>query len=187
MSSDAPHDGQEADIDAELSLADPQELRSREDIAFTTETEEHETFDHCSTDIVGNTVLELRNDDDEVLLLINDEHGIAVAPHGDVDAGKDWAATARREIEAVTGISIGLDSIDAVKEVNHVVNEDGKPHNRTYRIIFSGHPVGGEIQDCKQSKEAGSDDWRAAWVDGLPEDIEVPPGGPGKDLQVVLD
>jgi ADP-ribose pyrophosphatase YjhB (NUDIX family) len=187
MSSDAPHDGQEGDIDTQLSLADPQEVRSREYIVFTTETQEHETFDHCSTDIAGNAVLELRNNDDEVLVLVNAEHGIAVAPHGDVAEGEDWAAAARREIQAVTGISIALDSIDAVKEVDHVVNEDGKPHNTTYRVIFSGHPVDGEIQDCKQSAQAGSDDWRATWVDDLPEDIEVPPGGPGNDLQFVLD
>lgn len=187
MSSDPAHDGRSADIDTQLSLADPQEIRSQEGIAFTTETQEHDTFDHCSTDIAGNAVLELRNEDDEVLLLIHDEHGIAVAPHGDVEEGDDWAAAARREIEAVTGIAIALDSIDAVKEVDHVVSEDGKPHRTTCRVIFSGHPVGGEIQDCKQSAEAGSDDWRAAWVDGLPEDIEVPPGGPGNDLQFVLD
>jgi ADP-ribose pyrophosphatase YjhB (NUDIX family) len=186
MSSDAPHDGPTADIDTQLSLADPQEVRSSEGVDFTTETQEHETFDHCSTDIAGKTVVELGNEDGEVLLLINDEHGIAVAPHGDVEAGDDWAAAARREIEAVTGITIALDSIDAVKAVDHVVSEDGKPHRTTYRVIFSGHPVGGDIQDCKQSMEAGSDDWRAAWVDSLPEGIEVPPGGPGNDLEYVL-
>ncbi|MFC7074027.1 NUDIX domain-containing protein [Halovenus rubra] len=187
MSRKYHYGGQESDIDTQLSLADPQDVRSRENVVFATETQEHETFDYCASDIAGNTVLELRNDDDKLLLLIHDGHGIAVAPHGDVEEGEDWAAAARREIEAVTGISIALDNIEAVTEVNHVVSEDGKPHRTTERIIFSGHPVDGEIQDCKQSAQAGSDDWRAAWVDGLPEDIEVPPGGPGNDLQLILD
>lgn len=186
MADNTTHDSATADIDAPLSIADPEQLRERDDVLVTQETAEHDDFDHCAADIAGRVVVALENDDGEFLVLVNDELGIALLPHGDVEGGEDWAIAAREETEALTGLSVSLDGIELLREVDHVVDPDGKPHRTTYRLILLGHPVGGEIQECKRSAEAGSDGWRAAWVTGLPEEITAPDDGPGDDLRYVL-
>lgn len=186
MSGNTTPDPTADSIDRQQPLQDPVRLREREDVTVTSETEEHDDFDHCCADIDGRVAVAVENDDGELLLMRNDELGIAVLPHGDVESGDGWYAAARDEIEALTGISIALDGIDVLREIDHVVDGDGKPHRTTYRIVFSGRPVGGEIQDCKQTPEAGSGNWWACWTDGLPDGIEIPPGDPGDDLQYVL-
>lgn len=187
MADNTTRDPSRADIDAPLSIADPEQFRDSEEIQATQETAEHDDFDHCGADIAGRVVVALENEHVEVLVLVNDELGIALLPHGDVAGDEDWAAAARTEIEALTGFSIALDGIELLREVDHVVDPTGKPHRTTYRLILSGHPVGGEIQECKRSGEAGSDDWRATWVTDLPEGISAPEDGPGDDLRFVLE
>lgn len=181
------HDPEKPATADEFRLADPTSIEDRDDITVTATTEKHETEDHCGVDSEGDVVVAVRNSDGELLLMRNDEFGIAVLPHGTVDPGQDWAAAAREDIEAVTGVSIALDSVDVIRHVDHIVEGDDEPHTSTYRVIFTGHPVGGAIQDCKQHADAGSDRWWTCWSDGLPADASVPPGGPGDDLRHVLD
>lgn len=190
------------------SLEDPVELRGVEGVEATSETREHEDFDHCCAELAGRVAVAVENDDGELLLLRNDDLGIAVLPHGDVEAGEDWAGVARAETEALTGVSVSLDAVEVLREIDHDVegggsardgeigsldgessahNGGGKPHRTTYRLVFAGRAVGGEIQDCKRSTEAGSDAWWACWASDLPERVEIPPGGPGDDLRYVLD
>lgn len=187
MTGDTQQVPSEATTDDELTLEDPATLQAREDITVTETTQEHETVDHCGIDNDGHVVVAVRNSNDELLLMQNDEHEIAILPHGTVEPGQDWAAAAREEVEAVTGVSIALDGVDVLRDVDHVVEGEEEPHVSTYRVIFSGRPVGGEIQDCKQGPEAGSDRWWTCWSDGLPAEASVPPGGPGEDLTYVLD
>jgi len=162
------------------SLTDPETLRTREDVPFSHDTLEHEDEEHCSSDVAGRVAAGVTDEDGRLLLLCNDDLGIAILPHGSVDPGEDWFAVAREEIEGQTGIEIAIDGVELVRDIDHVV--EGEPHTSTYGIVFEGSPIGGEIQDCKLSGDAGSDDWRAGWFDGLPEGVEVPDGGPGEDL-----
>ncbi len=186
MADNTTRDPSTADTDAPLSIADPEQIRDRDELHVTQETAEHDDFDHYAAEIAGHIVVALENDDGELLVLVNDELGIALLPHGDVEDSDDLATAAREEIEALTGLSVALDGIELLREVDHVVDPAGKPHRTTHRLILSGHPIGGEIQECKRSAEAGSDGWRATWVTELPEEITAPDDGPGDDLRSVL-
>lgn len=168
------------------SLTNPEGLRDRDDVTFTTETRRHDDVDHCGVDVAGQAIAGIENDDSELLLLLNDELGVAVLPHASVERGDDWAAVARQGVENQTGISVTLDHIEAVRQVDHVVADAGKPHTTTHRVLFAGRPAGGEIHDCKRAASAGSDDWRAGWFTDLPDAIEMPGDGPGDDLQHFL-
>lgn len=169
------------------TLGDHETLREREDVPVVKHTVEHEEIDHCSTDIAGRIAVGVTDGDDRLLLLCNDELGIALLPHGTVAHGEDWADAARRETEGLTGVEIALDDVELVREIDHVLEEDAEPHASNVGIVFAGSPTGGEIQDCKRSTDAGSDDWRAGWFDGLPDGIDVPEGGPGEDLALFLE
>lgn len=170
--------------DAQHFLQNPSRLRNREDVLITSETQTHDDADYCVAELAGQIVVAVENDDGELLLLGNDEFGIVVLPHGNVEEGDDWAATAREEIEALTGISISLDDVEILRQIEHVA--DGEPHGTTFRVVFTGRPVGGTIQECKQSADAGNDNWWAFWASDLPADLDVPGGGPGDDLRHFL-
>ncbi|AGN01837.1 hypothetical protein L593_09460 [Salinarchaeum sp. Harcht-Bsk1] len=175
------HDGLQID-----SLTDPATLTERDDVPVSQDEMEHESADHCSTDIAGRVAVGVTNDDGQTLLLCNEEHGVALLPHGSVQPGEDWLVAARREIEAQTGVEIALDGIELLRDIDHVIAGEDGVHTSTYGLIFTATPAGGDIQDCKQSADAGSDRWYAGWFDGVPEHLDVPPGGPGDDLELIL-
>lgn len=168
------------------SLTDPETLRGRTGVPFSQQTSEHEDEDHCSIGVAGRVAVGVTDRDGRFLLLCNDELGIALLPHGTVDADENWAAIARREAEGQTGIAVDLDEIVVVRAVDHVVEGDDEPHCSTHRVVFAGSPGGGEIQDCKRSADAGSDNWRAGWFEKLSEALAAPEGGPGDDLELFL-
>lgn len=175
------HDGLQID-----SLTDPATLADRDDVPVSQDEMEHESAEHCSTDIAGKIAVGVRNDEGQTLLLCNDEHGVAILPHGDVEPDEDWLAAARREVEALTGVAIAIEGIELLREIDHVVAGEDDVDCSTFGLVLSASQAGGEIQDCKQSADAGSDIWYAGWFDGVPEDLAVPPGGPGDDLELIL-
>lgn len=176
-----------AGIELPDSLEDGQQRRGSEQVAVSAETAEHESFDHCAADIAGRTAVAVENERNEILLLCNERMGVAVLPHATVEPGDNWATTTCEEIEAVTGVAIRLDRIEALREVDHVVDPGGKPHRTTRRVVFRGSPESGEIQNCKRSAQAGSDAWEARWVSEFPEAFDAPDGGPGNDLALVFE
>lgn len=179
---------QTSDTDDRTTLTDPESLLGREDIDIAAETNVHEDSDHCGIGNAGRAVAGVQNDEGEFLVLVNEEIGIAIMPNAVVDEGGDWAATARDDVEATTGISIAIDDVEAIRDVDHRMEEESDPHTTTWRVLFRARPTGGGIQDCKQSADAGSDDWRADWVQTLPDGIDpAPEGGPRADLQWFLD
>jgi len=168
-------------------LADPVALQSRDGIRATEERDEHDSEDHCSVGTDGRVAVDVRNDDGEHLLLIHDEHGVALLPNETVAPDEDWAAVAREAAESYTGIEIELDTVLAVRTVDHVLSGEDEPHLTTHRVVVRGSPAGGEIDECKRAAENGSDEWRVEWLTDLPGDISTPEGGPRDDLELVLD
>lgn len=178
------HDRQRSETEPTDRLVDPTELTDCDGVETTTETRHREGPDHCGTDIEGVVIVGTTDDAGELLVLIEEEEGIAILPHSTVEPGDDWAATAREGVEAQTGIEIELDDVELCRTVEHLVDE--KQHAKTHRVLYGGSPTGGEIQACKQRAGDGSDGWRAAWVDDLPPGIETPEGGEGDDLDRFL-
>jgi ADP-ribose pyrophosphatase YjhB (NUDIX family) len=179
------HDGLQLD-----SLTDPATLRDRDDVRVSQDTLEHEDADHHWREIAGQVAVGVTDADGRTLLMVNEDHGVVALPHGDVEAEEDWLAATRREIEAVTGISIALEEVVLLREIDHVTAAESDPHASTCGLLFRGSPTGGEIQGCKQSAEAGSDAWYADWFDSVPGDlpdgVSIPEGGPGEDLELIL-
>jgi hypothetical protein len=167
---------------------DPHQLVDRSDVRSTTEQNIHENMDHCNVDVAGRVVVSVRNEDGEHLLPVHDELEIALLPNDTVDADEEWTTKAVESVHGLTGIAVDLDGVLAVRRVDHLLADESEPHARTHRIVFSATPTGGEIQDCKQSQDAGSDCWRAGWFEALPDGITPPPeAGPQNDLDLVFD
>lgn len=121
----------------------------------------------------------------ETLVLADDETGIALLPHGTVENGEDWCDAATEAVAALTGITVELEEAVAVREVDHVVGGDVEA--TTHRLVFTGRPAGGAIQECKRSAEAGRDGWLAAWYETLPEGVTPPPEeGPRADMTLTF-
>lgn len=179
------HDGLQFD-----SLTDPATLRDRDDVRVSSDTQVHEDADHCSRGVAGRVAVGVTDADGRTLLLCNDDHGVALLPHGDVEADEEWLAATRREIEAQTGVEIDLEGIELLRDVDHRVEAEDEPHCHTYGIVFRASPTGGAIQHCKESAEAGSDGWYADWFEAIPEDlpdgVSIPEGGPGEDLALIV-
>lgn len=186
-SSHPDSDSTNADADDQFAtFTDPEDLRDRQDVSFDDHTRLRENRDHCGTASAGQAVVGVRNDADELLLLVNREAGIALLPHGSVEPGGDWAATAREDTQGQTGIGVELDGVEAVRRVEHRLEDEDEPHATTHQVVFHGSPTGGEIRDCKLSADAGSDAWIAGWYDGLPDGVEPPEGTPGEDLRLFV-
>jgi hypothetical protein len=164
---------------------DPEAAQSRDGVRATTERQSHDSPDHCGVGTVGRAVIDVTNDAGEHLLLINEQEGVALFPNETVDSNDEWLTVATETVEGQTGFTVDIDEILAVRTVEHVLQDD-VPRLTTHRIVFSATATGGEIRDCKQTVDSGSDDWRAGWFDELPEDIETPPNGPANDFDLVL-
>lgn len=163
------------------SLTAPAALRTRDGIDYGEETRTHEDRERCNVDSDGRAVVGVTNDDGELLTVLHDDASIALLPHETVDPGADWAVAARAGVEGQTGVAVALDSVEAVRVVSHVVDGEAEPHATTHRVVFGGSPVGGSIQACKRDAATGSDGWRAAWVERIPE------GSPAADFRHFAD
>jgi len=169
------------------STIDPQAIKRRSGVRATTEQTPHESRDHCSTGTVGRAVVGVTNDADELLLLVNDEHGVALLPNETAEPDDSWLDVAGEAVAGQTGISADVAEILAVRTVEHVTEDDEDPHLTTHRVVFAATATGGEIRECKRHAENGSDGFRAGWFDGLPDGIDPAPGGASNDVGLFLE
>ena len=173
-------------LDGDREIPTPSDLVNEGAVTATTERIEHDSSDYCANGTNGWAVTDVVDDEGRHLLLVNDELGIAMLPAEAVESD-DWAATARAAPENYTGISAELDSVLAVRTVEHLRPEDDEPHNQTYRLVCRASPTGGEFLECKQTADNGSDGFRAGWFETLPAGISpAPEAGPRNDLELAL-
>lgn len=182
MTGNTHHGGIGGPIDLQ-ELADPERLSESGTVPFDAEVRTHDDRGYCGDGIDGNAVVGAGTDEGELLVLAHPDHSIALLPHATVEDG-DWASAAHRGVEGQTGIAVELEGIEAVRAVDHVLEGTETAHQRTHRVVFRASPIGGGIRECKRSAEAGSDGWRAAWVEELPEGMSPAEGGPRADLEL---
>lgn len=165
-------------------FTDPAELRERDGIPFTAETNVHEDRDHCSFDVAGRVVVGVEDDDGDLLTLVNRDLGVAMLPNATLAPGEDWFDAAREAVAGYTGYEVRLDSFVAVREVDHVVAGEDDHHATTQRVVFGATPVGGAVDDCKTDPESGSDAWVVEWTDGDPAGANPPEQGVRDDVEL---
>lgn len=166
-------------------LEDPAALCERADVRVTRETIPVDGRDHRSIGTGGQAVVGVTNGDGPLLTLLEDERSIALLPHAAVEPGGDWATAARRGVENQTGMAVSLEAVEAVRVVEYVV--DGIARATNHRVVYRGSPAGGAIRVCKRSADAGSDGWRATWIDALPDGVAPPGVGPADDIGLFLE
>lgn len=166
------------DVPPTESLSDPESLRERDDVPFREETSVHDDEDHCSVGIEGRAVVGVTNDDGEVLLTVNEAIPVALLPHEPVESGDDWAAAARRAVEGVTDLTVRLDGVELVRDLDHFVEGNDEIHTTTHNVVFRASPVETGADDFGFPDDC---DWSADWFDEFPEDRTDDVGGPVED------
>lgn len=165
----------------------PDSLRHRDDVPFVEATNVHDDADHCSVGIEGRAVVGVTNDDGEVLLMVNEEIPVAILPNETVEPGDDWTAAARRAVEGVTDLSVDLDGLELVRDVDHFVEEahDDEPHATSSNVVFRASPAdGAETENFGDTDDC---DWSAGWFDEFPEDLTDVGGLVEADVRLFVD
>lgn len=153
-----------------------------DDVEYEETTYVHEKADYCARDTDGRVVVGVTNDDGEVLLLINDEREHAILPNCHVEAG-DWRGVARDTVEESTGVAVDLVVPELVRVVDHRIEGEDAPRERTYHVVFAATPAGGR---SAPEPNCSDPDWSAGWYDEIPVDIDEDTGDALADMNRFL-
>lgn len=159
----------------------PDALIDREGVEFREEAPvEHQShFDHYEP-IEGVVAVGVTNGAGEVLLFVNGEEDHAVLPHGPVEAGEDWAAVARREVEDFSGVPVEIQAVERVRR-KYYTPEDDDRRITAYDVVLRASPVADGIE---VSPLCDDNDWEVGWFDGTPVDIDE--GAETDDIRLFL-
>ncbi|NEU58017.1 NUDIX hydrolase [Halorussus sp. MSC15.2] len=173
------------DVSPADSLTDPERLRDRADVPFTSEEAMHDDRDHCNTDTAGRAVVGLTNDAGDVLLAVHKEESVAMLPHCGVEPGEDWAAVARGTVEITTDLPFELDGVEAVREIDHFAEGEDEPHATTYGVVFRASVAGDP--DTADPSHDENEHWDADWFDAVPENTPEGSGLVEDDIRLFVD
>jgi hypothetical protein len=160
------------------SVSDPAALAERADVEATTATFEHGEADHCEADAGGRAIVGVTNERGEVLLWVH-ENGHAILPSVVVDAGGDWARAVREDVTETAGMEVVLDGVERVREIDHVLVEDGDDAGEsrhletTHHVVFAASPGRPADERDGPAIDTCDDVWAAGWYDHLPTDAEA--------------
>jgi len=160
------------------SVSDPAALAERTGVGATAATFEHDEADHCEAGAGGRAIVGVTNERGEVLLWLH-ENGHAILPNVVVDGGGDWSRAAREEVADTTGLALDLDSVERVREVDHVLAEDGdgagesRPLETTHHVVFAASPARSADERDAPQIDTCDDVWTAGWYDRLPTDPDT--------------
>lgn len=161
------------------SLADPTTLRDRDDVEYVEETRTvgEEKFEGLRKryERIDGVVMVGLVDDGRVLLEGQDEW---YPPGGSVQAGDDWVATARRSIEALTGIDVAIESAASIERTYFCLEGDEDERFPTLSVNFRARPVDAPesfLSDPTLAEDfehpfADEDEVRLGWFASVPED-----------------
>jgi len=163
------------------TLADPEQLRRRDDIpdtevGRTLAAEPFEGLQEHYSAIDGVVQVGITTEEGRLLLQGSPESGGWAPPGGAVSPGEDWVAAARRAMETQTGVSI---RIDAVERYEHLTFEHGDNPGRQFSapgVSFSASlqdPPAAFLSDpdiVENPQLPDDHDRTFAWFDFVPDD-----------------
>jgi len=156
------------------TVSDPDALRDREDVAFREETRVHDDRDHCAAAGEDRVAVGVTDEDGAVLAIVTDDETRAILPNGTVESDADWAAAGRERVEHLTDLRVEIDGPERVRRVEHVVDGEEDPHATSYEVVFAASPA----DPPADRRISDGCDWRAEWLDELPDAVE---DGPATD------
>jgi nucleolar protein 56 len=156
-----------------LTSLDPETLLGREDVPVREDPEvvEHQHHFDLYEPIEGMAAVGVTNDDGEVLLLVDDDEGIALLPHGPVEPGEDWAAAATRVVEEQTGVAVEIDGPELVKRKYFSPEGDDDRQTTAFQVFLRASPIDGETATAS-SEDGGDGNWDVSWFDEVPVDAD---------------
>lgn len=159
-------------------VTDPESLRDRGDVPFHEDVDAvpEETFETIRK-LDDLALVGVTNDDGEVLLRRLTETCSLKIPSIAVDPGEDFTATARREVQRNTGLSIELDALEAAWRLE-VRPEGGEDRTATrHFVVYSASPTAdGSEEDDPTAIPDDHEAVEVAWYDELPDEAAELPG-----------
>lgn len=169
--------------DAIAVPSDPTDLATRAAVDEVTDTFPHGDEDHCEADYAGRAIVGVRNDDGELLLVVDRDAGRAVLPSPKVEHDGDWTAAARDELDDIAGMDVRLTGVERVRHAEHVLEGEDEPFDETTHVVFAAEPVAGDPE--LPTLEAES--WSLEWHDGHPDELFDDGSPEAADARLFLD
>ncbi|WP_134668778.1 hypothetical protein [Halorussus marinus] len=161
--------------------SDPDALRAREGVDVREETRVHDDRDHCAADGEGRVAVGVTDEAGAVLAIVLDDGSRAMLPNGTAEPGDDWAAAGRERVEHLTDLRVEIDGPERVRRVEHVVEGSPDPHATSYEVVFAASPA----DPPDERRVSDGCDWRAEWLDELPDAVEDGPAA--EDVRLFAD
>jgi ADP-ribose pyrophosphatase YjhB (NUDIX family) len=160
------------------SLADPETLHEREDVAYD---EDHREFEREKFEALAERydaidgAIQVGVTTEDGRLLLQGPDGWA-PPGGNVKADEDWVEAARRNIEGKTGAAIEIDDAELLERLIFRLDGDEERTITSYAVTFSASLVD-EDSEFAESPTIADDldlpadyDLAYEWFDEVPED-----------------
>jgi ADP-ribose pyrophosphatase YjhB (NUDIX family) len=164
--------------DAPDSLTDPATLRDCDTVDVHEEIRQVDAAEFAdATEFDSHVVVGVASE--AGVLLQNDGHHGWTLPAFPVDAGDDWLAVARREFEALTGVSVAIDAVERLRVREYRVPDTGDS-TTVYNVVVRATPTT-RLPEDPQSRV---DDTEIEWFADVPEDA---PGPVAADVELFVD
>jgi hypothetical protein len=168
---------------AHESITDPEAIADSEGLEISQRTYIHENRDHCEANAVGRAIVGITDEDGRLLLLVNPAADHAILLHATVAPGEDWATIGRHTVEEMAGISVTLDTVERVRQVDHVLDGDSTPQSTTHHLVFGASVASPEATLDGPCEDDG---WEIGWYDELPVGIDDNGTGALDDIRLFL-
>lgn len=172
------------------SLTDPERLRDRDGVRFLEESRivPQSEFESVVETADSHVAVGITDDDGAVLLENDGAHGWTL-PAFVVDAGEDWAETARHGIDRLTDGPVELAAPELVRRVEfrpdgqERAGADPESRFRMYNVVVRAAAVDQESIAIDRSTERGSER-NLEWFAEVPDEQE---GAVADDIRLFLD
>lgn len=177
-----PQTGAASTVD---ELTDPESLRDRDDVRYRERTVVHdEEHLELNEPIDGWVMVGVANEEGEFMLTHNACNDVWLLPHARVDPGEDYAAVARREVEAVAGVDAAVRGVDHVRRSEFRLEGDEERRTVAHDVVVRASIAADEvIPDGHEVDRPYASD--LGWFEETPEN--VPEDDPGEDVRLFLD